>query len=268
MKKERSNDRMNIPFFAIEACIDSCLEAEYKRIPSRKQKIKELIKLIDTFFGKPSENDEIGVDPYIEKKYELQKPSIHDIHKDWRRQAYETLQEQGPDLDNALNYYHTTLALWHFEIELNVPPELRSIKTPTQEVRKGKVENETVEKEQSHEDLTELKENIQSMLIQNTGDVKGINYTKLKNKTYNAIKEDVVKDPFIYGAITRNDIEREIDRQTMMLIALGLLESINGYIFNPNKIRVGEHIPTVIKKELGLYKKIYKEEPVERGIFR
>ena len=137
-----------------------------------------------------------------------------------------------------------------------------------EEVRNEKVENETVEKEQSCEDLTELKENIQSLLIQNTDDVKGINYTKLKNKTYNAIKQDVIKDPFIYGAITPNDINKEIDRQTMMLIALGLLESINGYIFNPNKIRVGEHIPTVIKKELRLYKQIYKEAPVERRRFR
>ena len=127
---------MNIPFFVIEASIDSCLEAEYKNHPNRKQKIKELIMLIDTFFGKPSENDEICIDPYNEKKYELQKPSIHDIHKDLRRQTYNTLQEQSLDLDNALNYYHTTLALWHFEIELNVPPELRSIKTPTQEENK------------------------------------------------------------------------------------------------------------------------------------
>ena len=127
---------MNIPFFVIEASIDSCLEAEYKNLPNRKQKIKELIILIDTFFGKPSENDEIYIDPYNRKKYELQKPSIHDIHKDLRRQAYNTLQEQSLDLDNALNYYHATLALWHFEIELNVPPELQSIKTPTQEENK------------------------------------------------------------------------------------------------------------------------------------
>jgi len=135
-----------------------------------------------------------------------------------------------------------------------------------EEVRKEKVENETVKKEQSREDLTELKENIQSLLIQNTDNVNGINYTKLKNKTYAGIKNDVIKDPFIYGAITPNDIKREIDRQTMMLIALGLLESINCYIFNPNKIRFGEHIPTTVKKNLGIYKKIYKEAPVEGGV--
>ena len=133
-----------------------------------------------------------------------------------------------------------------------------------EEVRNEKVENETVKKEQSHVDLTELKENIQSLLIQNTDNVEGINYTKLKNKTYAGIKGDVIKDPFIYAVITPNDIKREIDRQTMMLIALGLLESINGYIFNPNKIRVGEHIQTVIKKELRVYKQIYKETPIER----
>jgi len=123
---------MNIPFFAIEACIDSCLEAEYKNYPSRKQKIKELIILINKFFGTPPETDEININPYNNKKYELMKPSIHDIHKDWRRQTYETLQEQSLDLDNALNYYHATLALWHFEIEVNVPPELR-ITSHTQE---------------------------------------------------------------------------------------------------------------------------------------
>ena len=123
-------------------------------------------------------------------------------------------------------------------------------------------------KEQSHDESTDIKKHIQSLLIQNTKNWEGVNYTKLKNKTYAGIKKDVIKDPFIYGAITPNDIKREIDRQAMMLIALGLLESINGFIFNPNKIRVGEHIPTVIKKELGLYQRIYKEAPVEGGIFR
>jgi len=125
-----SNDKKSkfnrIPFFAIEALINSCMKAERERTPDKEQKLKDLVALINKFFGTPTDDDEFGVDAYKETSYDRQKPSIHEICRDVRHKAYEeVITHFHLDLDDILDYYHATILLYYFES--SIPSELRTL---------------------------------------------------------------------------------------------------------------------------------------------
>ena len=105
----------------------------------------------------------------------------------------------------------------------------------------------------------DIDDDIVSEIINNTTQYKGINFTKLKHKTIHAINKEEYRQYF--------DCEKEqmIEMWTLKLIATGILNAVGGYIFLAHKIRVGDHIPSVVKYELQLYKKVYKEYPIENG---
>lgn len=104
-----------------------------------------------------------------------------------------------------------------------------------------------------------IDDDIVSAIITNTSQYKGINFTKLKQKTLHEINKEEHRQYF--------DCEKEqmIEMYTLKLIATGILNAMGGYIFLAHKIRIGDHIPSVVKYELQLYKVLYKEYPIENG---
>lgn len=111
--------------------------------------------------------------------------------------------------------------------------------------------------------MEELAELIQSNIIYSTDISEGKPYIKLKQEVYERIKDHVIEDVIKYGPVFYYEVRKEIDKQTFQLLALGLLESINGYIFNPHKIKPGDTIPKQVKRKLIIHKQIYDRYPLE-----